>query len=150
MKKIDIINSFCRLQKQNCKTKMSWDLLPTEIRVYILDLRYSIRNDACEKIQNAWTKYILPDLTAIDIALDIETDQNQNVMVTTESTELILKKCLKISSGKHHIWFWQEIAEKIKESLLIEEYNGGPWAVYYNRTENAYNELVKKFGLEEI
>lgn len=129
---------------------MSWELLPTEIRVYILDLRYRIRNTACEKIQNAWTKFILPDLTAIDIALDIEIDEDQYIMVTTESTELIVKKCLKISSGKHHIWFWQEVAEKIKESLLVEEYSGGPGAIYYNRTEVVYNELLEKFGLQDM
>lgn len=40
--------------------------------------------------------------------------------------------------------FWEIILEKLQNGLFIEEYNGGPGAIYYNRTEQAYYDLLKK------
>ena len=131
---------------------MSWELLPTEISVYILKLRHEFRNNACKKIQNAWTKFILPEVTAIDIALNIEIDQYDNIMVSIPSTYYILKKCTWIISGKHHLWIWKMIAKKIEYSLNINKYSPDEWlqphAVNDRKIKIAYGKLLKKLELD--
>ena len=59
---------------------MSWIMLPTEICIYILKIRNNIRNNASKKIQNAWINYIFKDCVAIDFALEIESDQYNEIM----------------------------------------------------------------------
>ena len=130
---------------------MSWESLPIEIRVYILDIRYKLRNEYCKKIQNAWQRYITADLEAIDILLDIEIDEEEEIMVSIPETSIILEKCAQICSGKHHMWFWEEIFEKINQSLDIHRYNDRDWltpdAVNYRKTKIAYEKLLKKFNM---
>lgn len=131
---------------------MSWDKLPCEIKTYILELRYNIRNDSANKIQKLWSNYILPDLTAIDIVLNLELDQYNYIMVSIRSTESILKKCLFITTGKHYLFFWKKLLHKIKCSLIIHEYNEEEWltpeAVNYRKIKVVYEKLAKKFKLK--
>ena len=130
---------------------MSWELLPTEISVDILRLRHEFRNNACNKIQNAWTKFILPEVTAIDIALNIEIAPYNNIMVSIPSSYYILKKCTWIISGKHHLWIWKMIAKKIEYSLNINKYSPDEWlqphALNYTKIKIANGKLLKKSGL---
>lgn len=133
---------------------MSWEILPLEIRSYILNIRNQFRNEAANKIQNIfWNKYILPDLIAIDLALDIQIDQFHQVMVSIPSTEKILKKCLFVTSGKRYLLTWKKILEKIKTSLFFNEYMPEQWLTYeaicYRRTCSIYIDLLKKFNIEE-
>ena len=65
---------------------MSWDMLPTDICVYILKIRNEIRNNSSNIIQNAWRKYIISDIIALDILLEIEIDQYDEIMVSISST----------------------------------------------------------------
>ena len=132
---------------------MSWESLPIEIRVYILDVRYKLRNECCKKIQNAWQRHITADLEAIDIVLDLEIDQEERIMVSIPETSIILKKCAHICSGKHHLWFWAEVLDKINQSLDIHRYNDEEWltppAVNYIKTAIEYQKMLKKFNIEE-
>ena len=64
---------------------MSWEMLPTEISLNILKIRNNIRYIASKKIQKAWKKFILPDEIAIDLALEIEIDQYNEIMVSIPS-----------------------------------------------------------------
>ena len=48
---------------------MSWDMLPSDIHIYILKIRNNIRNDASNIIQKYWRKYyktIVSDLFCFD------------------------------------------------------------------------------------
>ena len=131
---------------------MSWDELPSEIILYILEFRYNIRNEAAYKIQKLWSSHILPDLTAIDIVLDLELDQYNDIMVSVASTETILKKCLFITSGKHYSFFWKKLLFKIKSSLIVHRYSDDDWlapqAINYRKIAVVYTELAKKFKLK--
>ena len=86
----------------------------------------------------------MADNLAIDLALELQVDQEGYIMVSIPETSDILNICLKIMKNKIGLWFWEIILEKLKNGLYIEEYTGGPGAIYYNRTEQAYYDLLKK------
>ena len=93
---------------------MSWEMLPTEIVVYIFKIRNEIRIKASKTIQIAWLKYTLQEVMAIDNALNIEVDELEEVMVSIPSTHIILKNCLNMVKGKRNLNFWKIIAEKLQ------------------------------------
>ena len=137
---------------------MSWEKLPIDICIYILKIRNEIRNkiiiDKCKIIQNSWRNYILPDTIAYHLALDIEIDQFDNIMVSIPSTHKILKNCIELISGKHKLSFWKIVIQKLEYSLLVNNYDNGniinwlsPEAVNYRKIKYEYNNLVKKFDL---
>lgn len=133
---------------------MSWEILPTEICVYILKIRNNIRNNASKKIQNAWRKYIVKDCVAIDFALEIEIDQFNEIMVSIPSTAIILKYCLSMTSGKFYLNFWKTLAEKLYTSLQIYKYPENEWltleANNYRKIKIQYNKLLEKFNLKHF
>ena len=132
---------------------MSWQMLPTEISIYILKIRNNIRYTASKKIQNGWKKYILPEQIAIDLALDIEIDQYDKIMVSIESTVLKLIHCLSMCSGKHYLQFWKTIAIILHDSLNTYQYAVNEWltpeAVNYIKTKIQYNKLLNKFNFQD-
>ena len=129
-------------------------MLPTEICIYILKIRNNIRNNASKKIQNAWRKYIVNDCVAIDFALEIESDQYNQIMVYIPSTVIILKYCLSMCSGKFYLNFWKTLAEKIYTSLKLYEYPDEQWltleANNYRKIIIQYNKLIEKFNLKHF
>ena len=131
---------------------MSWIMLPTEICIYILKIRNNIRNNASKKIQNAWRKYILKDCVAIDFALEIESDQYNEIMVSIPSTTIILKYCLSMCSGKFYLAFWKKIAKQLYTSLKLNKYPDNEWntleAVNYRKIRVQYNKLLEKFNFK--
>ena len=131
---------------------MSWEMLPTELVIYIFKIRNEIRNKASQSIQNAWSKYISLDLIAMDEALNIEIDQYNNIMVSIPSTHLILKKCLNMVSGNRYLWFWKKIAKKLHYSLIWNQYDEAEWltsqAVNYRKVKIEYKKLLNKFNFK--
>uniref|UniRef100_A0A6C0AY83 Uncharacterized protein n=1 Tax=viral metagenome TaxID=1070528 RepID=A0A6C0AY83_9ZZZZ len=129
---------------------MSWQMLPNEISIYILKIRNNIRYRASKKIQNAWRKYILPEEIAIDLALQIEIDQYDKIMVSIHSTALKLKYCLSMCSGKHYLLFWKNLAIKLHDSLNVYQYADDDWltteAVNYRKIKIQYKKLLNKFN----
>ena len=127
-------------------------MLPTEIVIYIFKIRKEIRNEACQTIQNAWSKYISLDLIALDEALNIEIDQYNDIMVSIPSTHLILKNCLNMASGKRNLWFWEKIAKKLHYSLIWNQYDESEWltpqAVNYRKVKIEYKKLLNKFNFK--
>ena len=133
---------------------MSWELLPTEICVYILKIRNNIRNNAAKKIQNAWKKYILSELIAIDLALHIALDQHNEIMVYIPQTATLLKHSLSMTSGKFYLEFWKILAEKLHTSLEIYKYPDSEWltleAINYRKIKIQYNKLIEKFDFIDL
>ena len=131
-------------------------MLPTEIVIYIFKIRNEItneiRNKASQTIQNAWSKYILLDIIALDEALNIEIDQYNDIMVSIPSTYLILKNCLNMVSGKRYLWFWKKIAKKLHYSLIWNHYDESEWltpqAVNYRKIKIEYKKLLNKFNFK--
>ena len=127
-------------------------MLPTEIVIYIFKIRNEIRNEASQTIQNAWSKYILLDIIALDEALNIEIDQYNDIMVSIPSTYLILKNCLNMVSGKRNLWFWKKIAKKLHYSLIWNHYDESEWltpqAVNYRKIKIEYKKLLNKFNFK--
>lgn len=41
-------------------------------------------------------------------------------------------------------WWWQELVEQVREALWLDEFTGGPGAVYYNRVESAVEKLEER------
>ncbi len=133
---------------------MSWAILPTEICVYILKIRNNIRNNAAKKIQNAWKKYILSELIAIDFALHIALDQHNEIMVYIPQTAIILTYSLSMCSGKLYLEFWKILAEKLHTSLEIYKYPDNEWltleAINYRKIKIQYNKLIEKFNFKDL
>ena len=131
---------------------MSWEMLPSEICIYILKIRNNIRNNASKKIQNAWINYIINDFVAIDFALEIESDQYNEIMVSIPSTAIILKYCLSMCSGKFYLAFWKKIAKQLYTSLKLYEYPENEWltpqAINYRKIKIQYNKLLEKFNFK--
>ncbi len=123
---------------------MSWEILPIEIRIEILSLRHDIRYSSAKKIQKQWIKHMLPEVTALDLSLDLEIDNDEIILVSLPRTARIMKLCANIISGKHNRFYWEIVMEGIKEGLELEEYMGGPSSIYYNRTEEAYEKILNK------
>ena len=129
---------------------MSWDMLPTDICIYILKIRNNIRINAANIIQNGWRNYIISDIIAIDTLLEIEIDQYNEIMVSIPSTEDILKTSLSMCSGKFYLKSWEKVAEKLSNSLEIYKYPDNEWltpeAINYRKIEVQYKKLLKKFN----
>ena len=127
-------------------------MLPTDICVYILKIRNEIRNNSSNIIQNAWRKYIISDIIALDILLEIEIDQYDEIMVSISSTEDILRTSLRICSGKFYLNTWKILAEKLYYSLKINKYPEHEWltpsAVNYRKIKIQYNRLLEKFNFK--
>lgn len=126
-------------------------MLPSEISVYILKIRNNIRNNASKKIQHAWKEYLYPEFLAIDLALEIEIDEDDEIIVTDQSTVTILKYCLAICSGKYNLKFWKNLAVKLSKSLIINSYDESEYwltrgAINYRKTKIQYKKLLKKFN----
>ena len=140
---------------------MSWQMLPKDITVYILKIRNNIRYTASKKIQNAWRKYILPEEIAKHLALEIETNQYDKIIVTISSTALKLKYCLSMCSGNHYLSFWKTVAIKLEDSFntydrftdeefyFADEEWLTPEAVNYRKIILEYKKLLNKFNYFE-
>ena len=125
---------------------MSWEGLPIELRTIILSMRFDIRNNASKLIQKSWGKYFAPIGSAIEVALELEVDQDGTFLIMWPSTAKIMEHCAKVVTGKHHREFWKFIIEQIQIGLFKDEHTGGPGAIYYNRTEFACDKLVEKLN----
>ena len=129
---------------------MSWDMLPSDISIYIFKIRNNIRNNASNIIKNAWKNYIIHDIWAIDLALMIETDQFDEIMVSIQQTATLLKYSLSLCSGRFYLEFWKLLATKLSNSLEIYRYPDNQWltqeAVNYRKIKIQYNKLLKKFN----
>lgn len=125
---------------------MSWECLPIELRTNILSIRFDIRNNACKLIQKNWNKYFGRIESAIEIALELEVDQDGTFLVMWPSNATIMEYCAKVVTGKHNRGFWKFIIQEIQVGLYKDEYTGGPGSIYYNRTEIACDILVKKLN----
>ena len=129
---------------------MSWEMLPLDICVYILKIRNEIRNNSSNIIQNAWRKYIISDIIAIDTLLEIEIDQYNEIIVSLQSTEDILKTSLSICSGKFYLKLWKEFAEFLSISLENYKYPVHEWltpeTVNYRKVKIQYKKLLTKFN----
>lgn len=129
---------------------MNWDSLPSEIKVYILKLRYDIRNTSANKIQKAWFNYLKNEEQALDIALDLEVDQDCEIMICIPSTYNILEKCVAKVSGNINRWFWLSIIESM-EKKLYEKNNidklENPQE--YSNTEKVFKKLLEKFKINK-
>ena len=79
---------------------MLWDNLPLDLRVYILSLRYNIRNKSSEIICKSWKKYIIADNLAIELAQKLQLDQDGNIKISIPETSKILNMCIKIIKQK--------------------------------------------------
>lgn len=125
---------------------MSWNSLPHDITIKILELRYKYRKTASEKIQRWWkaTKRAR-ELLAIDLSLDIEIDQNEMIIVTNEKLYKLLDQCCTLISGRHYRDYWLIVLEGIKDGLkqqLVMKDNQE--ILFYQQTQISYRKLLEK------
>jgi hypothetical protein len=76
-----------------------------------------------------------------------------NPMLPETATEMEYcadNACLELWNG----YWWKHLVTRVKEALWLDEFTGGPGAVYYNRVEAAVDRLEEDirclaFGLDE-
>jgi len=128
--------------------QMSWNSLPSELRVQILIDRNTIRDEMCSIIQQKWKRFYSPKNVAFElISKQIRLDYNDDFALDTlcPKTSSIMTYCVKVLSGKEKPHFWCMIIDLIFDNLYLNEYNGGHGAKYYNNNEYCSNILYCRF-----
>ena len=124
---------------------MNWDKLPLELRVMILSVRHEMREDARGTIVRCWEKFQAPKKVAQHL---VETERMyiSPMDVMYHEVASIMEYNVKVLSGKEDPVFWKEVLEEVDYELWVNEYTGGPGAEYYERNEEAFVVLARKFG----
>lgn len=127
---------------------MSWELLPIELRVMILDYRNDARNDYVKKIQNAWNNYAAKMDASIDVVLSIDVDDNGTLITLFEHTANVLEFCCKRFTGRIYEQFWMAVLELLNVGLgedIQHKEDTDRVGKIYNRVEKAHAILVERF-----
>ena len=133
---------------------MSWNSLPHDITIKILELRYKYRKTASEKIQRWWkaTKRAR-ELLAIDLSLEIEIDRNEMIIVTNEKLYKLLDRCCTLISGRHYRDYWLIVLEGIKDGLKQRQrqqfLKDNQEILFYKQTQISYRKLLEKLQVSD-
>ena len=130
---------------------MSWNSLPHDITIKILELRYKYRKTASEKIQRWWkaTKRIR-ELLAIDLSLDIEIDHSEMIIISSAKLSKLLNRCCALISGRHYRNYWLIILEGIKDGLLHHQLiKDEQELLFYQQTKISYEKLLNKLQVTD-
>ena len=130
---------------------MSWNSLPHDITIKILELRYNYRKTASEKIQKWWkaTKQ-RRELLAIDISLEIEIDRNEIMIVSDAKLSKLLNRCCALISGRHYRDYWLIVLEGIKDGLLHQQLiKDEQELLFYQQTKISYGKLLNKLQVTD-
>ena len=128
---------------------MSWDALPFELLPLILAFRREmLRKDACEI---ALKRLRDPrEVRWFGVGFDAPADfllvGLGDYGAMNPDLADVLEFCVEVLSSKESPELWNPIFEHINYALWVDQYSGGPGAVYYNRTHAAFETLIKRFG----
>ena len=131
---------------------MNWESLPLEIRLVIIKKRNKIRQTAAKMIQKQWNKFQAPKQTTIYLWEKLKADNPDDwesdypSMIFPETARLI-DFTNKVLSGKENQKYWAPLFSFISYGLWINEYAGGPGAVYHNKIDDSIESLEKKFNV---
>lgn len=131
------------------------DLLPNDLRLHIFKFRDI---ESAKMIQNMWYRYHIKMNALIEITENCyfkSTNYSLDPPIfapslpdTANIIEFIDKKIEKHNKRICLTYVWKELFNNIYDGLKMEEYCGGPGAVYYNRTEYAFNRLINKLDIK--
>ena len=127
---------------------MSWDSLPIDLRVLILEFRNDARAKYANIIQNAWKNHEAKMDASIDILLSIDVDDNGILITLFEHTANVLEFCCKRFTGRNYEQFWMAVLEMLNMGLEKDtefKEDTGRLGNIYNRVEKAHAILVERF-----
>ena len=147
-----------RPEKQTKKQTMTWNILPIELRVIILSLRHTMREEAQRTIVRTWKKFQAPKKVAHYL---VERERwsmggvwneegvfgGDSMNVTFPETADIMEYCVKVLSGREKPNYWKEILEEVEFELWSNQYSCGGRLEeeYMSRVDSAFEKLIKKF-----
>ena len=137
------------------KKRMTWNILPIELRVLILSMRYTLREEAQKTIVRTWKKFYAPKKIAHYL---VERERwsmggvwndgvfgGDSMNVMFPETADIMEYCAKILSGRENPNYWNAVLKEVEHEMWMNQYSGGPGAEYMDRVNNAFEVLIKKF-----
>ena len=127
---------------------MSWELLPIELRVLILEFRNDARAKYANIIQTAWKNHQAKMDASIDILLSIDVDANGILITLFEHTANVLEFCCKRFTGRNYNQFWMAVLEMLNTGLEKDtefKEDTSRLGKIYNRVEKAHAILVERF-----
>jgi hypothetical protein len=129
---------------------MSWDALPLELRLLILEFRNKLREKEAIKIQKRYLKFRAPEKAAIDLVLDkLPVDDDAVALCFDDYTRKIVEYCVKVLSGKYYVEFWNIILKCVKDGLVMDKpivaSLRNDFQNNYYSTSKAYNILYERF-----
>ena len=126
---------------------MSWDQLPTEIKVYILSLRFSLQNKNINKaatvIQKFWKRLDIQHKTIISLV------PQGWMCLGDRRLAKFLKFCnlFDILKLKKYIPFWVSLQDDIEDQIMKDNLYDTPFGgvdYNYNMTYNNYSILLER------
>jgi len=121
------------------------NILPADIHEYIFFIR---DQRLVILIQKKWRKYHAPKIVAADLLASCYSSRPgiyASVLVMEPHTAGVMEYIVKVLSGKEDRTIWNTFLEDIEYALFEDQFSGGPWAQYYNRTDAAFETLKDKF-----
>lgn len=131
---------------------MNWESLPVEIRLLIIEKRNKIRQTAAKVIQKQWNKFQAPKQAAIYLWERLKAENPDDwesdypSMIFPETARLI-NFTTKVLSGKENQKYWSLLFSSISYGLWINEYVGGPGAIFHQKIQNDLKTLENKFNM---
>jgi len=134
------------MSKLTCR----WDVLSDDIQTHILNIR------SATKIQKCWRKIYGKDTELMMMAeqcyyrnesmfLEIPFTYEIKVSYSPECQILqFLSKQLTIERYDMHKYYWGKFMHDLRQSLYDEEFSGGPSAIYYSVSDEAYVTIREK------
>ena len=132
---------------------MRWEYLPHEIRLLIIQKRNKMRQNAAKQIQKQWNKFQAPKQTAIYLWEKSKRENPDNwnpdyPSIIFPETAMLMKFTAKVLTGKEDEKYWWSLFDTIAYCVWLDEYTGGPSAVYHNKIDNHLKTLEKKFNMQ--
>ena len=131
---------------------MNWESLPVEIRLLIIEKRNKIRQTAAKVIQKQWNKFQAPKQTAIYLWERLKAENPDDwepeypCMIFPETAH-IMKFTSKVLSGKEDHKYWSRLFGIISYGMYLDEYTGGPGAIFHQKIQNDLKILENKFNM---
>jgi len=143
---------------------MSWDMLPTEIKMLIFKQLNIIYENNVKKIQNKWhtfknkqdiIRYLWEKYERDDPVSWGDYNYNHEPYLINLRTDKLLRfTCKYLSTNQlideQEITYWKIRINLINFSLFIEEYTGGQGCLIYHSIEDNMHIIQNKFNLPII
>lgn len=129
--------------------------LPDDLLEKIIYIR---DNNMAKKIQNLWVRYCQTFNALMLLTHNCyyyDEYFTPTIEISTKRTAEIIEFIDKKIHRQNRVMYycsneWHELLNDINDGLILEQYNGGATAVYYNRVEKAFYNIITKLDMKHL